>query len=212
MPVEALPLELERLRPAELLLPPDVPLPDGLPTAVTRLQDGAAPGSQCRQVLLDHFQAVTLAGLGLEGLEGAASASGAILVYLAENGPGVLPFITRLTVYSPDDHMVLDGITVRNLEVFLPLQKEGRSLLATIDLTKTAMGSRLLRRWLGQPLLDVSEINETSGPDTTLCGLGGAALPSDCPSWQRFLIWSACWGEWERAWQDPASWCPWGAV
>ena len=55
--------------------------------------------------------------------------------------------------------MVLDGITVRNLEVFLPLQKEGRSLLATIDLTRTAMGSRLLRRWLGQPLLDVSEIN-----------------------------------------------------
>lgn len=160
LPVEALPLELERLRPAELLLPSDVPLPEGLPTAVTRLQDGAAPGSQCRQVLLDHFQAVTLAGLGLEGLDGAASASGAILGYLAENGPGVLPFITRLTVYSPDDHMVLDGITVRNLEVFLPLQKEGRSLLATVDLTKTAMGSRLLRRWLGQPLLNVSEINE----------------------------------------------------
>ena len=132
LPIEVLPLELERLRPAELLLPSDAPLPGGLPTAVTRLQDEAAPGSQCRQLLLDHFQAVTLAGLGLEGLDGAASASGAILVYLAENGPSVLPFITRLTVYSPDDHMVL-GRHHRTESGGFSSVTEGRPLTARND-------------------------------------------------------------------------------
>ncbi len=92
----------------------------------------------------------------------AVKAAGAIIHYLQETQKGVLGQLTRLTTYSTDSFMALDVQTQRNLELFYSSRSGtfGGSLLSILDLTKTAMGGRLLRRWLGQPLLDITELNK----------------------------------------------------
>ncbi|MDO8613134.1 MAG: DNA mismatch repair protein MutS, partial [Dehalococcoidia bacterium] len=107
--------------------------------------------------LLAHFGAPSLEGLGLAGYSPAATAAGAVIAYLQENQKALLPQVSRISYYRRDGFMGLDAVTRRNLELFVSLRADtpGASLLAVIDQTRTAMGARLLRRWLGQPLLDV---------------------------------------------------------
>ncbi|MFQ6019788.1 MAG: DNA mismatch repair protein MutS, partial [Dehalococcoidia bacterium] len=154
--------ELERLRPAELLLPADEEPPAGHLTPVTRIDTSAVEPEGASQRLLAHFDASTLAGLGLERLTLATMAAGTVLHYLADNQRAVLPHITRLSTYTPGDYMALDTNARRHLELFQPLRPgpDSVSLLSVIDLTKTAMGARLLHRWLGQPLLDIKAIRQ----------------------------------------------------
>ncbi|MEX2598713.1 MAG: DNA mismatch repair protein MutS, partial [Dehalococcoidia bacterium] len=113
-----------------------------------------------RRRLLEHFRANTLDAFGCESLPLAVAAAGAVLDYLGETHTAVLPLLTGLHTYSTDAFMALDPQTRRNLELF----EGGRwgdkdsSLLKVLDLTETPMGARLLRRWLGQPLLDLAEL------------------------------------------------------
>ena len=157
LPIEEVAMELDRLRPSELLLSKGATVPDGWRVAPQTLLDSACFDREAAQErLLRHFRADSLEGYGCAGLPLAVQAAGAILAYMGETQPGALAQITGLSTYSTRAYMTLDPQTRRNLELF----QGGRwasaehSLLKALDATRTAMGGRLQRRWLGQPLLD----------------------------------------------------------
>jgi len=110
--------------------------------------------------LLSHFKTNSLEPLGLKGKSRAVKAAGAVLDYLKETQKRTMDYIKRLRFYSPDEYMTLDATTLKNLEIFRSLRersKEG-TLLSVLDETVTAMGSRKLRNWLQQPLLDLDRV------------------------------------------------------
>ena len=161
LPLQRAVTELERLRPSEIIAAKGSELDSlGLTVPVTRLDDYWFETETARQNLLDHFAAATLEGYGCAHLPLAVRAAGAIIRYIEETQKGVLGQLTRLSTYSADAFMALDVQTQRNLELFQGSRSGNAdgSLLSIIDLTKTAMGSRLLRKWLGQPLLDIAEL------------------------------------------------------
>ena len=154
--------ELQRLRPAELLLPRNFALPDSpsLNAHPTILDETYFDLEEAEEGLLRHFQVSTLEGFGCAHLPLAIRAAGAILRYIEETQKGALEQLTHLSTYSTSPYMILDPQTCRNLELFEPSRLGGAgSLLQVMDLTRTPMGGRLLRRWLGQPLLDLQELN-----------------------------------------------------
>ena len=156
----SLPLELERLAPAEVVMPKDQEslVPPG--RHATPAETEAFRLEPSRQVLLDHLEVATLEGYGCEHLPLAIRAAGGLLSYLGENQREALERVNGLTTYFIEEFMVLDPQTRRNLELFRGGRwgEGGTSLRSVLDLTKTSMGARLLRRWLGQPLLAVEEI------------------------------------------------------
>jgi DNA mismatch repair protein MutS len=156
MPGDNLLAEVERLHPAELLLPRGSPLAIGLDTAITLLDDWVFELEGARQALLDHFEVASLEAYGCAHLPQAIRAAAAVLHYLGETQRAALAQLTRLSTYSTEAFMTLDAQTRRNLEIYSRARAgtSAGSLLSVIDLTKTAMGGRLLRRWLNQPLLD----------------------------------------------------------
>ena len=113
-----------------------------------------------RHRLLAHFEVASLEGFGCAHLPLAIRAAGAVLAYCQETQKGLLRQLTALETYSVAEFMTLDAHTRRNLELF----ESGRSgsvkgsLLWILDKTRTPMGSRLLRRWIGQPLLDIAAL------------------------------------------------------
>ncbi len=157
---ERAPAELERLRPSEVLAPRGSNVAD-LPAPATLLDEQWFELETARQLLLDHFGASSLEGYGCAHLPLAIRAAGAIIHYLGETQKGALGQLTRLATYTTESFMILDPQTRRNLELFHTFrQGTAGSLLSVIDLTKTAMGGRLLRRWLGQPLLDITQLDQ----------------------------------------------------
>ncbi len=154
--------ELARLDPAEVLIPDSGGYP-GLDETRTlspydpwRFETEAA-----RQALLDYFQVSSLAAFGCEGLPLAISAAGALIQYLRQTQKGAMGHLAGLHTYSTTQFMVLDAATRRNLELVETIRERQRkgSLLWVLDQTRTAMGGRLLRQRLSQPLLDVSALN-----------------------------------------------------
>ena len=158
---EALASELERLRPAELLLAES----DEASTPVSQLLTdfkGATHRAQwhfdldsATLLLTRHFGTRDLGGFGCSHLSLAISAAGALLQYVEETQQAALPHITALTVESRDEAIIIDAATRRNLELEHSVSGDNSNTLATIlDRTATAMGSRLLRRWISRPLRD----------------------------------------------------------
>jgi len=160
--VEEAVAELERLAPAELLLPRSAAAPNIEVRPVTRLDDEQVEFKAARRALLDHFEAKTLAAYGCEDQPLAVRAAAAIIVYLRDTQPEALANLTRLQSYTTENFMQLDPQTIRNLEIFQGWDFTGGqptgSLVSTIDLTITPMGGRRLRNWLRHPLLDVHEL------------------------------------------------------
>lgn len=151
--------ELTRLRPAEILYPETLTLPNGLPGHHTVWPAWRFESGRCRETLLAHFQTATLDGFGLKDKLLAVRAAGAILQYLKETESAALALLTSLRYYSVDEFMTLDAATRRNLELTETLRGETRgSLLGVLDQTVTPMGKRLLRQWVSQPLLDATKI------------------------------------------------------
>ena len=160
-PLSHQPVEISRLAPSELLVPEGH---DGLPadenTTVTELEPDAFHADWARETLLNHFGVASLEGYGCERLPLAVRAAGAIIYYLGRTQKAAAGQITSLYTYSTESYMVLDPQIRRNLELF----EGGRwgsastSLFSVLDRTSTSMGGRLLRRWLGQPLLDVKRL------------------------------------------------------
>lgn len=112
--------------------------------------------------LLTHFHVASLTGLGLEDYDGGVIAAGALLKYLYETQKTSLTHMSKITPYSTNKFMIIDSSTRRNLELSETLrekQKRG-SLLWVLDKTKTAMGARMLRSYIEQPLIEKAEIEE----------------------------------------------------
>ena len=161
--VQKVPLELERLRPSEILVPRSVQLPKSwLQIPTTQLDDRWFELEEAQQTLMGNLSVSTLEGYGCAHLPLAIRSAGAILHYLEETQKGALGQINNLSTYSIESFMTLDSQTRRNLELFQSsrLGLTAGSLLPVIDLTKTPMGGRLLKKWLGQPLLDIEQLEQ----------------------------------------------------
>ncbi|MBV9959926.1 MAG: DNA mismatch repair protein MutS, partial [Acidobacteria bacterium] len=130
---------------------------DALPGFLTCLDESVFELENARRTLLRHFHARTLAPFGLTKWPFATAAAAAIIFYLSETQTASAEQLMRLTSYHTENFMTLDAQTVRSLEIF-ESGANTPTLLSTLDQTRTAMGGRLLRRWLRQPLLDVAEI------------------------------------------------------
>jgi len=161
LPLSRLGVELERLKPAEIVIPQDLKLPDtNIKPSISHIENYYFELETAQKTLLDHFEASTLEGYGCAKLPLAIQAAGAVLYYLKQTQKGVLSQITHLSTYAPSSFMALDATTQANLELFrgaLSGTAEG-SLLSVIDLTRTSMGGRMLKRWLGHPLLDLNAL------------------------------------------------------
>jgi DNA mismatch repair protein MutS len=153
--------ELERLQPSELLISQDASDYAQLPFTVTRLDEYWFDLEIAREALLEHFKVASLEGYGCAHLPLAIRAAGALIHYVKETQKETLPQLSKLATYSTNSFMTLDGQTIRNLELFQGGRwgETGNSLLSIIDLSKTAMGGRLLKNWLGHPLLDPAILN-----------------------------------------------------
>ncbi len=165
----ALLAELERLRPAELLLPEDLTAPvEDCPGLRRRppwhFEPQAAQAALCR-----HFGVRDLAGFGCANLRLAVAAAGGLLDYVRETQRGALPHVRGLTVESRDDAVVIDAASRRNLELEYNLAGGTEHTLAwVLDTTITGMGSRALRRWLGRPLRDQDRLRRRHQAVATL--------------------------------------------
>ena len=168
--------ELEQLRPKELLYGSAAPLFDARSSRSQSPQPRAS-GAACTETPLDdwifapdhaipllenHFGVLSLEGFGLAGRTAAAAAAGAILYYVRSTQRGSLDHVDRIGWYERQNCLVLDAVTVRNLELIEPLfagTDAGVTLFRSIDAAVTPMGKRLLRAWLLRPSLDFAEIN-----------------------------------------------------
>ena len=133
---------------------------DRLRIAVTSLDAWYFGDDLAKETLLSHFKIHTLEGLGLQDYDCGVLASGALLKYLYETQKNTLSNILAIHPYSIGKYMIIDSSSRRNLELVETLrekQKRG-SLLWILDKTKTAMGARLLRSYVEQPLIDKAEI------------------------------------------------------
>ena len=163
LPLAQLGVELTRLAPAELLVPEGEDAPPAEPeTAMTEVPPGAFHPEWARDALLSHFGVASLEAFGCDRLPLAVRAAGAVIDYLVATRRDSLGQITSLHTYSTSSYMTLDTQTRRSLELFESGRwgESGASLFSVLDRTKTAMGGRLLRRWIGQPLLDLGELGE----------------------------------------------------
>ena len=163
MPLNRLLPEVERLKPAECITAKSSDIAQyNLAVPVTRSDDRHFTYDIAQRVLFDHFKVATLDGYGCAGLPLAIRAAGAVIQYLQETQKTVLGQLTSLLTYSTETYMALDAQTQRNLELFRSNRsgEASGSLLSVIDLTKTPMGGRLIKKWLGQPLLDIDNLKQ----------------------------------------------------
>src|SRR5499427_54329 len=173
--------ELEQLRPKELLFGSTAPLfdqaakqpsfarpdsrgrlsPHGATWSETPLEDWIFSPDHALPLLENHFGVLSLEGFGLAGRTAAASAAGAILYYVRSTQRGSLDHVDRIGWYERQHCLVLDAVTVRNLELIEPLfagTDAGVTLFRCLDSTVTPMGKRLQRAWMLRPSIDRAEI------------------------------------------------------
>ncbi|MDO8588470.1 MAG: DNA mismatch repair protein MutS [Armatimonadota bacterium] len=157
--------ELSRLSPAECLLREidedlAIKVSHASGGSVTKYSTDGTYRQPPREVLLSQFNTVSLRGFGCDDLTAGLEAAAMIVDYLGQTNAGALQHIRGITTYSTNSFMFLDPAARRNLELVQSMSLEGRggSLLSVIDKTRSAMGGRLLRRWVDQPLLDAAAI------------------------------------------------------
>lgn len=151
--------EMERLKPSEIIVAKNADFAGvNFSAPVTRLEDYDYDLDSATNTLLDHFGTATLEGYGCSNLPLAIKAAGSIIQYICETQKGSLNQLTGLCTYSTESFMAMDLQTQNNLELFRSSRSSGLegSLLHVIDLTKSAMGARQLRKWLGQPILNIN--------------------------------------------------------
>jgi DNA mismatch repair protein MutS len=124
------------------------------------LDDWVFTEESARDRLLKHFQTKSLKGFGVERLKLGTIAAGAIMHYLDLTQHHQIGHISSLARIDEDKYVWLDRFTIRNLEIFAPVNEGGRSLVDIIDHSITPMGSRLLKRWMALPLKDVQPIKD----------------------------------------------------
>ena len=161
--------EIVRIDPSEVLLADreDNPLKTivcaAAPTVVCSCSDEwKFSFDHAVETLREHFGVMSIEGLGLEGLTAGVCAAGGLMLYLKEQKRNDLRHITAVSRRAQSDCAELDPATIRNLELLRPLMQDdtGGTLISVLDLTGTAMGARLLRRWITRPLKSISAITE----------------------------------------------------
>jgi DNA mismatch repair protein MutS len=155
--------EIERIKPSEIILSRSCEITDSkFLSHISRIEDYYFDLESSKTILLDHFGVVSLDGYGCSNLPLAIRSSGSIIQYIRENQKGALSQVISLSTYSTEAFMALDVQTQNNLELFRSSRSGNTdsALLTVLDLTKTAMGGRLLKKWIGQPLLDTVEIEK----------------------------------------------------
>jgi DNA mismatch repair protein MutS len=152
---EALFSELERLKPAEILISEDSNLAQVLANkkGVRQRPPWEFESNAARRLLAQQLQVQDLVSFGINDLPLAISAAGCLLQYVQYTQRSALPHIRNIKIEQRSDYIILDAATQRNLELIVNLKGEAQNTLASVmDCTATIMGSRLLRRWLQQPL------------------------------------------------------------
>ncbi len=159
--------EIARHRPTECIIPSALPgfaikLLTQQGVLVTSYNDCAFDYDNASSFLMDHFNVGSLEGYGLIGMDTSVSAAGACLSYACETQKSGLPHIRGLSACLPSGSLVLDAITLRNLEVLGNIRNSGTdsSLLSVLDVTMTPMGSRTLRSFIIAPLTDKEKIDQ----------------------------------------------------
>ncbi|HSG91250.1 MAG TPA: DNA mismatch repair protein MutS [Pseudomonadales bacterium] len=175
---EALGAELQRLRPAEMLLPEAASLPAGV--ADRRGARNRPPWEfdedSGRKAVLAQLGTRDLAGFDCDDLGPALGAAGALLAYAKETQRSALPHLQALRRERHDDALILDAASRRNLEIDQQLDgSREHTLLRVLDRTATPMGARLLSRWLNRPLRDRQRIRLRQQAVTTLIDQHAAA-------------------------------------
>ena len=161
--IEALAGELERLQPAELLIAEESGLPNQISTrpGITRRPVWHFDQDTAQQLLTKQFGTRDLGGFGCTDQPLAISAAGCLLQYVADTQQSALPHIRSLTAERRDDAIIIDAATRQNLELDRSLSGQPQHTLAgLLDRTATAMGSRMLRRWINRPLRDIQAVRE----------------------------------------------------
>jgi DNA mismatch repair protein MutS len=166
---------LEQLGAREVLFPGDLPLLTGEDRygqrfVRTELEDWIFTADYADRTLRDHFKLLSLDGCGLANRPAAVGAAGAILHYLRDTQRAALDHMDRPTYYDRADSLILDAVTVRNLELIEPLfaadaghagsERVQPTVLGVLDQTLTGMGGRLLRQRLLRPSMDRAEIEQ----------------------------------------------------
>ncbi|MHC4244840.1 MAG: DNA mismatch repair protein MutS, partial [Planctomycetota bacterium] len=161
--------EILRIGPSEILLPQstrDAPLFSGIIQAFDRkaisfMEDNSFDYHRGRKRLIQQFNTLSLEGYGCEHLRTGVSAAGALLGYVKQTQKQEIKHINGIESYSLNKFLVIDDLSCRNLEIMKNIQNGSRqgTLLGIIDRTVTAMGGRLLKKWLRYPHIDIQKIN-----------------------------------------------------
>ncbi|ARM84941.1 DNA mismatch repair protein MutS [Marinobacter salarius] len=161
--LEGLQGELQRLRPAEILISEDFPYQDVLDgyTGIRRQGPWLFESDTARRVITQQLQVRDLTGFGCEDLTLAICAAGCLLQYAKETQRTALPHIRKLSRERREEAVILDATSRRNLEIDTNLMGGTQHTLAWVmDRTATAMGGRQLRRWLNRPLRDITVVEQ----------------------------------------------------
>ncbi len=156
---ESLLAEVERLRPAEIIVDEDQSFAEAFDDRirVTRRPPWHFELDSAQRLLCNQFGTRDLSGFGCEEMSSGIAAAGALLQYVTDTQKSALPHLSAIGVELRDDAVIMDGPTRRNLELDSSLSGHHEHTLAGVmDRCKTAMGSRLLRRWLQRPLRDAN--------------------------------------------------------
>lgn len=153
--------EITRLNPAEIIIgdKTELDLPGSL--HISRVPSVFFDPIRATDVLMEHFSVTTLSGFGLVSRSASVCAAGAIISYLTKNQASSLQLLTKISIYSLDEFMLLDSSTRKNLELTETLRSKevNGSLLGVLDRTATPMGKRLIRQWVNKPLINLSAIH-----------------------------------------------------
>ncbi|MCI0667464.1 MAG: DNA mismatch repair protein MutS [Methylococcaceae bacterium] len=155
--------ELERLKPAELLISETEPLSSPLAgfIGVTRRPPWHFDAESAARLLARQFETLDLKGFGCESMPVAIGAAGCLLQYVRDTHQGPIPHIQGVRVEQSDESIIIDAASRRNLELDShPSGKTAITLFGVIDKTVTAMGGRMLRRWINRPLRDRNVLND----------------------------------------------------
>ncbi len=160
--------ELNKYKPKEIILPASYE--SSKPGLIKYLESsGVLTGFQedyyfdhevAKEILLKHFKTASLDGFGLAEYKAAVSASGVALKYAEETQKGSVSHLSKISVYNPGMFMLVDSATRKNLELFERMADKSQegTLFYVLDKTRSAMGGRVLKRWILEPLIDVKEI------------------------------------------------------
>lgn len=167
--------ELERLNPAELLISDEEALPSAIlkRPGTTRRPSWHFEAESARRLLIRHFNVHDLTAFGCQNMPATLAAAGALLEYVKETQQSALPHIEGMRLERLEDLIALDAASRRNLELdYHPSGRVDLTLFGVLDCTVTAMGGRLLRRWLHQPLREQAILSARHDAIDSLLGQG----------------------------------------